>query len=204
MASSSFNPEELAALYALDVLDPQERCEAEAMLADLPAFAEEVAAFEAAAAAFAYSAPPMSIAADLKDRLFQRLDREEAAVPFLEQSAVSSIDSSVSVESLKQQSVDLSWQSLPIPGASMATVQIDEESREIAFFVRAETQARFPLHSHAAGEEIVVLEGDLVVEGEVYGSGDRICSNRGSVHQPETRRGCLLFVKTSLDDKVLS
>ena len=203
MASSNLNLEELAALYALDALDPEERGEAEAAFANLPQFAEEVAAFEAAAAAFAYNAPSMSVAADLKDRLFQRLDCE-AAAPVLEQLAVPAAESSVAVELLKEQSVDLSWQSLPIPGASMATVEIDEERREITFFVRAETQARFPLHSHAAGEEIVVLEGDLVVDGEVYGSGDRICSDRGSIHQPETRRGCLLFVKTSLDDKVLS
>jgi anti-sigma factor ChrR (cupin superfamily) len=61
----------------------------------------------------------------------------------------------------------------------------------------------FPKHQHADNEEIVVLEGDLVIDGQVYHSGDRIYSLPNTVHQPETQTGCLLFVKTSLDDVII-
>ena len=81
---------------------------------------------------------------------------------------------------------------------------MDTVRREIDFFVGANTGVRFPNHRHAGIEEIVVLEGDLVIDGELYSSGECIRSVPGSAHQPETCGGCLIFLGTSLDNKVIA
>lgn len=49
-----------------------------------------------------------------------------------------------------------------------------------------------------------MLEGDLVIDGELYSSGECIRSVSGSAHQPETYGGCLIFLRTSLDNKVIA
>ena len=85
----------------------------------------------------------------------------------------------------------------------MATYQIDKTSQSIAFFVRTTTAEDFPNHYHAAGEHVLVLEGNFVVGDQVYKRGDRIFSPANTSHQPSTTQGCLVFCVSSLDDKML-
>lgn len=54
---------------------------------------------------------------------------------------------------------------------------------------------RLPQHRHAAGEEILLLEGDLEDEGGAYAKGSWIRLPAGSEHAPSTEGGCLLWVK---------
>jgi len=94
--------------------------------------------------------------------------------------------------------------SLTDPAVMVGKLHVDTVRREIDFFVGANTGVRFPNHRHAGIEEIVVLEGDLVIDGELYSSGECIRSVSGSAHQPETYGGCLIFLRTSLDNKVIA
>jgi anti-sigma-K factor RskA len=64
---------ELAPLYALDLLDESDRAWVEQQVATDSDLAAELAEFQATVGAIAYSAPSVSMATDLKDRLFQRL-----------------------------------------------------------------------------------------------------------------------------------
>jgi anti-sigma factor ChrR (cupin superfamily) len=57
---------------------------------------------------------------------------------------------------------------------------------------------------HAGTEEIIVLEGDLVIGDQVYKPGDRLHSQPGIIHQPQTINGCVIYVRTSLDDEILA
>jgi hypothetical protein len=182
---------ELAALSALEILDETGSLLIEDSLVDFSDLASELAEFAQAVAALAYSAPPVAMAADLKQRLFQRIAEEKnPPIP-------------TSISALKEQAANVSWEPYPIPGVMVGTLHLDSEKREIACFVRSVGNIRFPKHQHADFEEIVVLEGDLVIDGQVYESGERIFSSPNTVHQPETQGGCLLFLKTSLDDEVL-
>lgn len=190
---------DLAALFAIDALEPGDFCLLLTALGDTPEFMEEVAAYQAAAALLPYDLPPLPMAPDLKDRLFQRVDRDSSQLPselfqLLNQS----------VTALTQQAKGLTWKPLPVmAGASQAILKIDQVRREIAFFIRAEQPGQFPLHHHATGEEVLVLEGDFVVDGQQYDVGDRIYSPAHTAHAPATFKGCLIFCIASLDDQCL-
>ena len=190
---------DLAALFAIDALEPGEFSSILAALGDTPEFMEEVAAYQAAVAVLPYDLPPLPMASDLKDRLFQRMERDTAEPP----SELFQLLSQ-SVTALMQQAKGLTWKPLPVmAGASQAILKIDQVRRNIAFFIRAEQPGQLPLHYHATGEEVLVLEGDFVVDGQRYEAGDRIYSPAHTAHTPTTFKGCLIFCVTSLDDQCL-
>ena len=178
------NFSELAALYVLNILDESDCHLVEEAILEFPELEMELAEFRNTTGAIAYSVPHVPMAADLKERLFQRINSEITII-----------------ETLKEQATQVTWQPYLIPGIMRGTLNLDEEKREISCFLRCEANIRFPKHQHVGREEIVVLEGDLVIDGELYTSGDRIYSRSNTIHQPETHQGCLLFVKTSLDNR---
>lgn len=182
---------ELAPLYALDLLSQQEKDWVEQQVADCPELAEELAAYGVAVTALPYSEPPMAVASDLKNRLFDRLGLEPAE-PVLE-SAPSPF--------WAVRSQDLNWQPHPTPGVLVAIVHTDQVKREIVGFLKAEPGVRYPYHRHAAIEEIFMLEGDLVIGNQTFGAGDYIRSLPGSGHDPYTQSGCQFFFHTSMDDE---
>lgn len=185
---------ELASLYALDILEEEYCHEVEDEIAEFPEFEQELAGFQSAVAAIPYTTPMMPIAANLKDRLFQRIEEDiSGANP----------RNPLSVEELIAQAATASWQPYSLPGVTIARYELNMEKREVSFFIRATSGVQFDNHRHAGNEEIMVLEGDVVVDGQKYNIGDRIHSIPGSIHQPETDHGCLIFVKTSLDDEIL-
>jgi putative transcriptional regulator len=193
---SSQIADELALLYALDLLQGAEREQAEAALANAD-FAQRVDDYRNAAAALPYGISLVSPAPDLKDRLWQRLK-----LPLHASDLIHFLNWSIA--DLKQQAAALSW--TPLAGSStaeMAIWRIDEPHREVAFFVRTAVGGWFPNHAHAQGETVLVLEGDFIVEGQVYGARDRIYSPAYTSHQPSTQQGCLLFCLSSLDDEIL-
>lgn len=173
------NFSELAALYALDVLDESDCHVVEETVLEFPELAMELAEFQNAAGAIAYSVPDATMATDLKQRLFQRINGE------------------ISIDTLKAQAAQVNWKPYSIPGVMIGILNLDEEKQEISCFLRCASNVCFPKHGHVGNEEIIILEGDLVIDGELYKSGDRIYSFADTVHEPVTPQGCLLFLKTS-------
>ena len=182
---------ELALLYALDTLDEAEQSWVEEQCADTAGFQAEVAELESVAAMLAYGVELPPIAPDLKARLFQKIAAEEDR-------------DRTEIATLLEQVKTATWEPYRFaPGVQVATAQLNLETREVNCFVRSFSQVKFPQHRHAATEEILVLEGDLKIGDRVYGKGDRIQSQPGTVHQPETLTGCVLFLRTSIDDELL-
>ncbi|MBW4578623.1 MAG: anti-sigma factor [Tildeniella nuda ZEHNDER 1965/U140] len=72
---------ELAPLYALNLLDDDERHWVEAQILENPELATELAEHQTTVNALPYGTPAVPMAADLKDRLFQRLAEEPADPP---------------------------------------------------------------------------------------------------------------------------
>ena len=62
--------------------------------------------------------------------------------------------------------------------------------------VRWAPGTRFPGHMHAGGEEILVLEGTFQDEFGDYPKGTWLRNPPGSVHNPFSNEGTLLYVKT--------
>lgn len=192
------NLSELASLYALNILDDAEQDWVADRYAHLQEFQAEVAQTAEIAAMLAYQVDALPMASDLKARLFQRLaevDRETAKEQASEDDAIAT---------LLEQAKSADWEPyLPTPGVQFAKVWTDLEARRAECFVRSFGQVKFPEHRHGGDEEIVILDGDLAIGDRIYQKGDRVYSEAGTTHQPETRKGCTLFLRTSLDDELL-
>ena len=192
--------DDLAALYALDLLNADDQALVDQAMAEDAGFVQQVVEFQAAATTLAYSVPAMPMAGNLKARLFQRIAQEPDVPdsPLLELLKRS-------INELKQQAAELNWeQMMGTDAAEMAIWQTDEDRREVAFFVRKSMGGLFPNHAHAGGETVLVLEGDFVANGQIYGVGELANSMANTAHQPSTQVGCLLLCISSMDDEVLS
>jgi anti-sigma factor ChrR (cupin superfamily) len=93
------------------------------------------------------------------------------------------------------------WKPHSTPGVQVAILYTDPIKRELSGLLKAAPGVRYPLHRHAAIEEIYMLEGDLIVADQVYGAGDYLRSHPGSMHAPHTEGGCMFFFRTSMDDE---
>ncbi len=158
-----------------------------------------MAEFQAAVASIAYSVPSVSMAADFKNRLFEKIGVE---IP--EQVPLVQPIPEIILPNLVVRHQDLDWQPYrQIPGVLLAQLHFDPVKREASCLLRAEAGVRYPLHRHTKVEEIFMLEGDLIIGEEIYGRGDYIHSMPGSLHAPETRSGCMFFVHACVDDEYL-
>jgi anti-sigma factor ChrR (cupin superfamily) len=184
---------ELAPFYALDLLSEEERSWVEQQLVACPDLVDELAAYQSAVTAIPYSVSALPMAAGLKDRLFGRLELETPRSRI--------VPAGIPEPYRAVRSQDLDWIPHPTPGVAISIVHRDEITRELVGFLRAEPGVHYPLHRHAAIEEIFMLEGDLVIGDAVYGAGDYIRSYPGSSHAPYTSGGCRFFFHTSMDDE---
>ena len=193
----------LAVLQSLDTLDESERRALAEKLQASPELQSELAAFETAISAIAYTAPPVPVAPDLKNRLFQRIAELPPTAESVNSKPIVTSPTENNTPSLIVRSNEVKWKSYGVPGISIGKLYIDKKKREITCLMRLEPGRTFPLHRHAGSEEVLVLEGDLIVEGEVCHQGDYIRSVPGSTHSSLTQGGCLLLMKTSTDNEML-
>lgn len=88
------------------------------------------------------------------------------------------------------------WQTSPAPGVLRKPLARAEAERGHATsLVRYEPGARFAPHTHALGEEILVLEGTFSDEHGHFGPGSYFRNPPGSRHAPYSDTGCTLLVK---------
>jgi quercetin dioxygenase-like cupin family protein len=66
-------------------------------------------------------------------------------------------------------------------------------NRATTFLLKFEPGARYPYHNHPAGEEIYVLEGSCIIEGETLNQGDYLYTPSNFKHAVRTDTGCVLF-----------
>jgi hypothetical protein len=194
---NSSSPEERAASYALDILEEHEEFDRE--LADSESLQAELADFQSAVANIAYGVPLVPLPASLKERLFDRIGKisptPEQLIDLLEWQ----------IADLQQVARDLSnWEPFPMPEGSQRSIwQIDETNAQIAFFLRIYIPGALPRHWHATGESILVLEGNFIDDGTVYGVGDLSFMAANTSHQPTTSLGCLILGISSMNDRIL-
>ncbi len=182
---------ELAPLYALDLLDSDERLWVESQVLECPDLAEELASYQAAVGVIPYSAPTMPMAADLKDRLFDRLGLEPVEAV---------LEAPPNLKMFAIRAADLDWQPRRIEGVQAVVLFRDEVSRTQHLLVKAAAGVVYPFHQHEGIEEIYMLEGELIIDDEVYLAGDYIRSYPNSIHAPSTTTGCMFSIRACIDD----
>jgi anti-sigma factor ChrR (cupin superfamily) len=190
--------EELFTLAAINAIDARDIELAETLATSSPELQAELAALRDTAAAIAYVMPLPSLPANLEDRLWARIDAEDAANAEQLPSPVPHPLFHPAFYALRVG--DRKWQPHPVPGVSISMLHMDDVTRKFSCLVRCEPGVAYPLHRHAVGEEIFILEGDLIADGVTYLAGDYLYSAADSIHAPSTKDGCMFLARTSLDD----
>lgn len=121
-------------------------------------------------------------ALSIKTRLMQRIAAESSVPPAQPAQVVSimrgdawlNLSKKIQVKILHDDGVTLSWLLKLLPGG------------------------RLPEHDHTDGaEECMVLEGQLSINGDVFGCGDYQIAHPGSVHyEVSSQSGALVFLKS--------
>jgi anti-sigma factor ChrR (cupin superfamily) len=186
---------DLAPLYALDLLDLEERLWVESQVADCPDLAEELASYHSAVGAIPYSAPVMPMSADLKERLFDKL-----GLAPVETVANAQLEPAPEPTMVAIRSTELEWHPYQTEGVEVAMLFLDPFNRMCSAIVKAADGVIYPLHQHRGIEEIYMLEGELEIDGHVYLAGDYIRSYPNSIHPPATTRGCKFLIRACIDD----
>ncbi len=189
---------ELAALYSLDLLDEREQDSMKTCLAEHPACEVELVKFAEVVAALPYGVLPLPVNPNLKDRLFQRIASEPSPC------GRSGLPPDFFLPWLTLiQTIELRWEPYLVEKIEIVNLHLDFAKREAICLLRAEPGMRYPPHRHAGAEEILMLEGDLIIDDITYGAGDYICSKAGSVHAPYSSSGCKFLIRASFDDEFL-
>ncbi|PZV12166.1 MAG: anti-sigma factor [Pseudanabaena sp.] len=177
---------ELFGLTAIEAICADDMEYSKELAANYPESELELRSLRNAAAAIAYATTPLKIPTNLKQRLFNRIQQDADAPNFIARRAN-----------------ELQWESHTVKGLLIAVLNTDPFKREVSSLVRAEVTVKYPLHHHASGEEIYMLEGELIDNNVTYKAGDYLYSAAGSNHAPIALAGCKFFVRTSLDDTFL-
>lgn len=90
----------------------------------------------------------------------------------------------------------LEWVDSPQPGVQRKMLERDgEEVARATSLVKYDSNSYFPEHTHAAGEEFIVIDGTFSDESSDFPEGSYVRNPHGSSHKPFTKNGCEIFVK---------
>jgi quercetin dioxygenase-like cupin family protein len=93
------------------------------------------------------------------------------------------------------------WVSLPIKGAYVKMLSMDQERGYAVALGKLDPGARYPAHSHTGPEEVFVLSGDLHIGPTRLGAGDFHHADAGSQHDVNfSETGCVIMVVLTLKD----
>jgi quercetin dioxygenase-like cupin family protein len=86
------------------------------------------------------------------------------------------------------------WRALSVAGASVKVLRADKATGGSTSLVRFEGGTRFPAHNHPGGEEVFVLEGDLLIGRDRLKAGDYLYTPPDGKHAASSERGCVFMV----------
>jgi anti-sigma factor ChrR (cupin superfamily) len=190
---------ELAASYVLGCLSETERAEFESHLREGCEICNaEISRVGMDVAALAQSSAPAT-SPGMRERFLIRMkneaDASSAARGILLNSSGMFIARTEAME----------WQAGDVPGIWAKPLFADNRRRCVTSLVRMEPGTHYASHRHHGPEELFILSGDLIVEGQKIKSGDYCRAETGTIHSESyTESGCLFVLTASQLDGVLS
>jgi anti-sigma factor ChrR (cupin superfamily) len=177
-------PDEVEALALADsvgALDPDERVELEARLAQLsPEEQAEVARLYETTAAMAASIDLVAPPAHLRERVLAAARTPVRYTVW---------------------STDGGWFDTPLRGIRMKVLAVDPARSLATLLIRAEPGAIYPSHQHHGPEECLVLSGSVVIDGRVLRAGDFHHADEGSEHgEITTIDGAEVLIVGAIED----
>jgi len=189
-----------AALFALDVLPPEEARAVEAHLAVCDLCRIEVESLRSTVTAIGSAVPGQRPDPSLRGRLLDRA--RGTAAPDQTWKGWSS-DVTGAAEYLARASEGV-WEPTGFPGVETRRLFVDPPNDRATLLIRMAPGATYPIHRHRGAEECLVLEGDLMTGDTLMKAGDYRRAAAGSTDGVQsTRDGCLLLIVSSLGDEIL-
>lgn len=102
------------------------------------------------------------------------------------------------------------WQPLIEKGIHYTGVSVislhynDQRKRSTTILLKFEPGAAYPYHNHPAGEEIYVLNGDVIIEQATLNTGDYLYTPPGFKHSVTTYTGCTLLLIIPEEVEIIS
>lgn len=87
----------------------------------------------------------------------------------------------------------LPWSCAPAAGVSYKSLRYDRTSGAGAVLIHMTPATQYPRHLATSGMDVLVLDGDVQIQGERLGRGDFIHLPAGSQQAPVTSGGCVLY-----------
>lgn len=87
------------------------------------------------------------------------------------------------------------WMSAGYEGAERALLRLTKEEGRTSI-VRVKAGSRGPRHTHAAGEDVLVLSGKIRLAGEILGPGDYMYAEPGEEHFLEALEDSVIYAST--------
>ena len=175
---------ELASLYALGVLAPQEAAAFEAHLREgCRVCQKELDGFAALVGPLGYAAPPARPRAEVRERLLSRLQAESSSTII--------------------HSTEGAWETIDVQGLLLKFLLRDQATGRFTALVRMGRGIRYPPHRHTDTEELYLLEGDLAVEQQVLRAGDYCAAIAGTIHgSTNSQDGCTFILIASEPERL--
>lgn len=91
------------------------------------------------------------------------------------------------------------WQPLVEKGVQYPGIWVksllfnEKQGRSTTIQLKFDPGASYPYHNHPAGEEIFVLQGEVMIENQLLSEGDYLYTPAGFKHSVHSKPGCLLF-----------
>jgi anti-sigma factor ChrR (cupin superfamily) len=189
---------ELADLYAVGALMPEEIAEFEARVASGDTvYVQELARVRPVLEAMCASARPIEPPARLRDAVMSRVTGGE-------QSRAHDYDhdheddehvGGQETEPYVLRFGELRFRPTGIPGVTAHTLLADKKNNRRTLILKMEPGSALPDHTHSGMEEVLVLEGDLSIAGRLLQARDYIRVAEGVRHgQPVSPSGCIALV----------
>jgi len=97
------------------------------------------------------------------------------------------------------------WRPGPFPGVWIKPLYLDQQQQRATSLVRMDPGTHYPSHRHHGAEEVFLLDGDFVVEGQVMRPGDYCNAQPDSIHaEGYTNAGCMFILSASQSDEILT
>lgn len=95
-------------------------------------------------------------------------------------------------------SSNLEWKPLNEPGSPGIDIKVlrynEAQGRPATFLLRFEAGASYPAHTHPAGEEVFVLDGEIRFANYNLKTGDYLYTPPNGKHSVFTKTGCTFLI----------
>lgn len=192
---------ELASLYALDAMAPDQKAAYEAHLkSGCVVCIAEVSSFRDVTGDIAMSVEPVSPRAELRAELMSAIAATSQPTGRKSPGVLYDKDGV-----MVARHAEMEWKAAELPGIFQKILFNDTARGFSTAMVRMTPGTHYPRHKHAGVEELYLLEGDLCVGDVTMREGDYCRGEAGSIHEElVTRTGCLFVVTSSHQDQLLA